>query len=82
VTTCAFLIASQVAAVPRWRRIAPFVSNREIDMSDDDDATGRVPLIQQLLDNPFLLLFIGVMVPMLVYIVWGLVDIFLVPTAK
>jgi len=51
-------------------------------MSDDDDATGRVPLIQQLLDNPFLLLFIGVMVPMLVYIVWGLVDIFLVPTAK
>ncbi len=48
----------------------------------DDDATGKVPLIQQLIDNPFLLLFIGVMVPMVIYTAWGLVDIFLVPTAK
>lgn len=51
-------------------------------MSDDNDATGKVPLIQQLIDNPFLLLFIGVMVPMVIYTAWGLVDIFLVPIAK
>lgn len=54
-------------------------------MSDelpDDDATAPVPLIQQLLDNPFLLLFIGVMMPMLIYIVWGVVDILTLPIAK
>ena len=28
-------------------------------------------MMQQLLDNPFLLLFFGVMVPMIVYSLWG-----------
>jgi hypothetical protein len=48
----------------------------------DDDATGKVPLIQQLLDNPFLLLFIGVLIPMVVYTLWGVIDILTVPLAK
>jgi len=39
-------------------------------------------MMQQLLDNPFLLLFIGVMVPMLVYTLWGVIDILTVPLAK
>ncbi len=50
-------------------------------MSSHDD-NEPVPWLQQLLDNPFLLLFIGVMVPMIIYIVWGLVDIFTIPMAK
>ena len=41
-----------------------------------------VPWMQQLLDHPFLLLFIGVMVPMLVYTLWGVIDILTVPLAK
>ena len=41
-----------------------------------------VPWMQQLLDNPFLLLFIGVFVPMMVYTVWGVVDILTLPMAK
>ncbi len=41
-----------------------------------------VPWMQQLLDNPFLLLFIGVMVPMVVYTLWGVIDILTVPLAK
>jgi hypothetical protein len=49
-------------------------------MNDSDDE--RVPLMQQLLDNPFLLLFIGVMVPMVVYSLWGVIDILTLPTAK
>jgi hypothetical protein len=36
-------------------------------MSHDETETGPVPLIQQLLDNPFLLLFLGVLIPMVVY---------------
>ncbi len=51
-------------------------------MSDDDDATGSVPLVQQLLDNPFLLLFLGVLIPMLVYTLWGVIDILTIPLAK
>ena len=41
-----------------------------------------VPWMQQLLDNPFLLLFLGVMVPMLLYTLWGVIDILTVPVAK
>jgi hypothetical protein len=51
-------------------------------MNDIEASRERVPLIQQLLDNPFLLLFIGVMVPMVVYTLWGVIDILTVPLAK
>ena len=47
-----------------------------------DDPNEPVPMMQQLLDNPFLLLFIGVFVPMMVYTVWGVVDILTLPMAK
>ncbi|MBA4176463.1 MAG: hypothetical protein C0505_07870 [Leptothrix sp. (in: Bacteria)] len=47
-----------------------------------DDEHAPVPWVQQLLDNPFLLLFIGVFVPMMVYTVWGVVDILTLPMAK
>lgn len=51
-------------------------------MNETESNHERVPLMQQLLDNPFLLLFIGVMVPMLVYTLWGVIDILTVPLAK
>jgi hypothetical protein len=51
-------------------------------MSQDDDETGKVPLVQQLLDNPFLLLFLGVLIPMVVYTLWGVIDILTIPLAK
>jgi hypothetical protein len=51
-------------------------------MSEHDVDTAKVPLIQQLLDNPFLLLFIGVLIPMLVYTLWGVIDILTIPLAK
>ncbi len=47
-----------------------------------DDPNEPVPMMQQLLDNPFILLFLGVMVPMLVYTLWGVIDILTVPLAK
>ncbi len=51
-------------------------------MSDIDDNTAPVPWMQQLLDNPFLLLFLGVLIPMLLYTLWGVIDILTVPLAK
>ncbi len=47
-----------------------------------DDPNEPVPMMQQLLDNPFILLFLGVMIPMVVYSLWGVIDILTVPLAK
>ena len=51
-------------------------------MNPSDDINEPVPWMQQLLDNPFLLLFLGVLVPMVVYTLWGVIDILTVPLAK
>ena len=50
-------------------------------MSDMTQPDEKVPLMQQLLDNPFLLLFLGVLIPMIVYTLWGVIDILTVPMA-
>ena len=51
-------------------------------MSDSHNDDEKVPLMQRLLDNPFLLLFLGVLVPMLLYTLWGVIDILTIPAAK
>ncbi|MGE4071302.1 MAG: hypothetical protein AB7E72_09030 [Lysobacterales bacterium] len=51
-------------------------------MSTSQEQDEKVPMMQQLLDNPFLLLFLGVMVPMVVYTLWGIIDILTIPVAK
>ena len=48
----------------------------------DDDDTAAVPWMQQLLDNPFLLLFLVVLIPMVVYTLWGVIDILTIPVGK
>jgi hypothetical protein len=42
----------------------------------------RIPFMQRVLDNPFLLLFIGVVVPTVIYILWGVMEITQIPLAK
>jgi len=59
------------------------MSNTTQSTIDPDEPQDEpVPAMQQLLDNPFLLLFLGVMIPMVLYTVWGVVDILTVPLAK
>ncbi len=41
----------------------------------------RVPVIQQILDNPFLLLFLGVTIPTVFYIMWGVMEIAGIPVS-
>ena len=49
-------------------------------MSDQDQVdTDQIPMMQKLLDNPFLLLFIGVASPALLYLVWGIMEIVTIP---
>jgi hypothetical protein len=42
----------------------------------------RVPTMQRLLDNPFLLLFLGVTIPTFFYVIWGVMEIAQIPLAK
>ncbi len=45
------------------------------------DPEDPIPFMQKLLDNPFLLLFLGVLIPMVVYTLWGVIDILMIPLA-
>lgn len=51
-------------------------------MADTPQENERVPVMQQVLDNPFLLLFLGVAVPTVLYIVWGVMEIATISVAK
>ena len=46
-----------------------------------EDPNEPVPWMQQLLDNPFLLLFLGVVIPTVFYILWGVMEILTLPNA-
>ena len=46
-------------------------------LSDDE----QIPFMQRVLDNPFLLLFLGVAVPTVFYIIWGIMEITQIPIA-
>jgi hypothetical protein len=47
-----------------------------------DSSRERVPFMQRILDNPFLLLFLGVTVPAVFYIMWGIMEVANIPIAK
>jgi hypothetical protein len=49
---------------------------------DDEVTEEPIPAMQLLLDNPFLLLFIGIAMPTVLYIVWGVMEIVGIPIAK
>jgi hypothetical protein len=48
----------------------------------EDDIEEPIPVMQQLLDNPFLLLFLGVAMPTVLYVIWGVMEIVGIPVAK
>ena len=57
-------------------------------MADYDKSGGTpasedepIPLMQRVLDNPFLLLFLGVAFPAVFYIIWGIIEITQIPIA-
>ena len=59
-------------------------------MSDNNGGESRtqsadqepVPLMQRVLDNPFLLLVLGILVPTVFYIIWGIIEITQIPIAE
>ncbi len=47
-----------------------------------DEQSVRIPPMQRLLDNHFLLLFLGVVTPTVLYILWGLMELSQMPIAE
>lgn len=50
--------------------------------SPQDDSLEPVPMMQRMLDNPFLLLFLGVTIPTVSYIIWGVMEIVTIPIGR
>ena len=48
---------------------------------EQEEQEERIPAMQSLLDNPFLLLFIGVVMPTVFYLIWGIMEIVTLPVA-
>ena len=49
---------------------------------DGGMADERIPFMQQILDDPFLLLFIGIAVPAVFYVIWGVMEVISIPIAQ
>jgi hypothetical protein len=49
--------------------------------TDAPPEDGRIPFMQRLLDNHFLLLFLGVTIPTVLYIIWGIMEVTQIPIA-
>lgn len=50
-------------------------------MSEDKQTPERVPFWQKVMDNPFLLLFLGITIPTVFYILWGVMEVANIPIA-
>ena len=42
----------------------------------------KIPFMQRLLDNPFLLLFLGVVIPTVFYLIWRILEVAQIPIAQ
>ena len=52
------------------------------DTSTSAGGRERIPFMQRVLDNPFLLVFIGVTMPTVLYLIWGIMEIANIPIGK
>ena len=47
-----------------------------------DPQNNEIPFMQRVLDNYFLLVFLGVATPTVIYTLWGVMNIVSIPLAK
>ncbi len=46
-----------------------------------EGSAAKIPFMQRLLDNPFMLLFLGVVIPTVFYLIWGILEVAQIPIA-
>ena len=58
--------------------------NQETPVAQQTEAqqAERIPIMQRIMDNPFLLLFIGVVFPTVFYVIWGIMELVSIPIAN
>ena len=56
-------------------------NNEGAAQSPETEDQEQIPAMQRMLDNPFLLLVLGVAVPAVFYIIWGIIEITQIPIA-
>ena len=56
-------------------------NNNTGNEAPDREGQESIPLMQRVLDNPFLLLVLGITVPAVFYIIWGIIEITQIPIA-
>jgi hypothetical protein len=54
-------------------------AKKEAYMADQEE---RVPVMQQVLDNHFLLLFLGITIPTVLYVLWGVMEVANIAVAR
>lgn len=57
-------------------------TNDELGAAGPDEDEGPIPAMQSIMDNPFLILFLGVAIPSVLYTIWGVMEIAQIPIAK
>ena len=50
--------------------------------NNPEDDNEPIPVMQRVLDNPFLLLFLGVVFPTVFYVLWGVMEVVSIPLAQ
>lgn len=60
------------------------MSETETTGAGDRGAGGseKIPFMQRVLDNHFLLLFLGVVIPTIFYLIWGILEVAQIPIAR
>ena len=56
-------------------------NNEGAAQSPEPQDQEQIPVMQRVLDNPFLLLVLGIAVPAVFYIIWGIIGITQIPIA-
>lgn len=57
------------------------MSTEQMEGSENQEEE-TIPVMQRVMDNPFLLLFIGVVLPTVFYVIWGIMEIVTIPLAN
>lgn len=51
-------------------------------MPEERHEEERIPLWQVVLDEPFFLLVLGLAIPLVLYLIWGIFELTTIPAAK
>ena len=55
-------------------------NQKKVSVMSDEEETP--PFMQRILDNPFILLFLGVAFPAVLYLIWGIMEVVSIPVAN